>query len=346
MPDTEFGRQDREAALKRILLLGTTGVDKVTAWNRLTQERARRATDQHTSVPPTPVFLDFEKTFLKVEARTLYSFLDDTESAQQQAWDRAWDKLASKLKASDDSFAVAVHAAFVRDEFGTRSFLAPEKLKDLGFTDIVTLIDDVYSCWWRTESRAINAKWVGRPSLLQLMQGRQAELLLGDLAARSLGLRNTLLSVLHPARVLDRLIFGDGDLRSVYLSFPISGPRRRDGSSGITEISSYISRAAALERSRENTVCFCPLAIDEIPLTLERPVKIVKEPSGKEVEYVEFTPSRERWKLDQFWPNDILMGSVIDETMSVPRSQVVASAGAIVDEVGVRDYRLLTHRML
>jgi hypothetical protein len=324
-------------AMTRILLLGTTGVEKLFAWNQLAQERARAAAEDGTEVPIMPKFLDFEKDFLKAEAQTLYSFLDDTEQAQYETWNRAWDKLAMKLTESDDSFAVAVHAVFVRDEFGTRSFLEPDKLTDLGFTHIVTLIDDVYSCWWRTEQRAKHARWVGRPTLSQLLQGRHAELLLGDLIARPLHLKNTMLSVLHPARVLSRLIFDATPPRTVYLSFPISGPRRRPDASGVDEISGYVARAAELERTKNNVISLCPLAIDELPLTRDRPIVV-----NDSVECVEFSPPTNRWNVSDFWPSEILLGSTIDEKMLIPQKQVSACAGAILDEVGVRDYRLLS----
>ena len=139
----------------RVLLLGTTGVEKLTAWNNLLLERTQRATELHTSPPATPRYIDFEKDFLKKESpHELFSFLESAEDVQHHAWNRAWAKLEAQLTSSDEDVAIAVHATFVRDGFGTRSFLAPERLSRLKLTDIITLIDDVYSCWSRTEKRA------------------------------------------------------------------------------------------------------------------------------------------------------------------------------------------------
>ena len=154
-----------------------------------------------------------------------------------------------------------------------------------------------------------------------------------------------MVSVLHPARVLDRLLFGDEDLRTVYLSFPISGPRKRQrdfsDNTAIQQVSEFVARAAELERTHKNVVSFCPLAIDELPLTVESTVEI-KQIAGKDVEHVRFRPSSRRWSVSDLWGNDILLGTVIDETMSIPKKQVVECTGAIENEVGVRDYRLLS----
>ncbi len=327
----------------RVLLLGTTGVQNNVVWARLDQERTGQAASRGEGTAHVPRFLDFEKEYLQPQSGTLFGFLDATEREQQHCWETAWAQLHGDLAGSSEDLALAVHATFVREDFGTRAFLAPERLRGLGITHVVTLMDDVYSCWWQTEARAARDHWIGRPTLLQLIHGRQAELLLGDLLARSLGLSNILLSALHPARVLDRLLFSSGRPRIVYLSFPISGPRKRGDSTGIDEISGYLKMAAAVERERRGVVCLCPLAIDELPMTnLDLPrFKKVRDDPKKPEDHLRFCPADHRWDVRAFWPSDILMSDVIHDTMELPLSQVLAVSGALLDEVGVRDYRLL-----
>ncbi len=166
---------------------------------------------------------------------------------------------------------------------------------------------------------------------------------MGDLAARSLGLHNTLLPVLHPARVLERLLFSETTPRAVYLSFPITGPRARDDDSGEQELSGYLRQLADIERELPSVICFCPLAIDELPLA--QPLPQVERPpidAAEEPElYAIFEPAKRRWNVRSFWPTDQLMGEPVSETIELPLSQVIGVRGALFDEVGIRDYRLL-----
>lgn len=323
----------------RALILGTTGVDKARVWAALDQER-------HRVQAQTPRLIDFEHDYL-IANGSMYSFLESEEAVQHLLWTGAWDRFLQALGDSSADFALAMHGAYLRSNFGTRTFLDPHRLVSLGLTHVITLIDDVWAAWDRTERRALEADagWYGTPTLLQLVQGRGAEILIGDLIARELGLTNFVLSVAHPARVLNRYLFSGHRPWTVYLSFPISGPRKRlPDVSGVDELSSLLRRAGDLERGRPDVICLCPLAVDELPLLDFDPQQVYKqdvEGEDEPVRYVDFDPGARRWDVRSFWPDDVLLSPPPTSIVTVPVGQIEAADGGIRDDVAVRDYRLL-----
>ncbi|MBI4487496.1 MAG: hypothetical protein HY694_00290 [Deltaproteobacteria bacterium] len=203
----------------------------------------------------------------------------------------------------------------------------------------MTLIDDVYTKWYQTERRSGGLEWKGRPSLAQLIEARRDEIFLGDVLATNLAsggneLRNYVIAVHHPARVLSHLIFNSHP-RMIYLSFPISEPRRllqQGDSSGISEINDFLKRAFAREKDSEATVCFCPLTIDELPLT------VLKGKKGT----VQLQRSH-RWDVTAFYGSEPLLTDphFLPESMSLPHNQVKDATAMITSDVATRDYRLV-----
>lgn len=254
--------------IRRALVLGTTGVDKRGALDRLLAYRETHADISNLVVK------DFEQDYVKKHTE-LHGYLDVAAGPQKELWRKAWQDCIREIDELQDKVVILLmHGVLVRPLYGTRSAVDIAALRAFQPDILVTLIDDVYTQWYRTEHRATELGFRGRPSLAELLDARRDETFLGDILASNLGSEGSLiphflLAVHHHARTLDRLLFGPPKRRTVYLSFPISGPRRKlkDGdTSGIEETNAFLQRANDFDKESGNSIFFCPLTIDELPL--------------------------------------------------------------------------------
>jgi len=323
---------------KRILILGVTGVDKQHAMSQLRQWRAAEADAGDL------VLVDFEREFIEPRAGSLYGYLDALEMNQRSLWEAAWSDFRSRLpELATKDIVLSLHGTLVRPLYGTRSPVLIDALRDFQPSVIVTLIDDVYAKWHRTERRAGNLDWRGRPTLEQLITARRSEIFLGDLLARNLrpdgALSNYVLAVRHPARTLHRLLFGPQKLARTYWSFPISEPRRMQAAgdlAGINAVDDFLTRGADFERRNPSVCCFCPLMIDELPL-----IKTAADKGNGE--FVDFDLAA-RWNVRSFWgPDEKLLvdDASLPAQLHLPRQFVRDVAGMIPADVQTRDYRLV-----
>lgn len=317
---------------RRVLLLGVTGVDKGLALNQLKEYKETLTTQNLNST-------DFMKQFIEPEIG-LQDFLDSVEDRQRYTWQRGWTNFAKELPGPEEDAILSLHGVLVRPLYGIRTPIDLESLKQFQPDTIITLIDDVYMMWYRTQERAAVEESVGRPTLEQLLTARRAELFLGDIIRNYCGIKrlNTLIAVNHPARVLDRLLSGPANLKRVYLSFPISGPRRDLESGddlGINQIDAFLRQAAAFEQKNPGFVFFCPLTIDELPL-----LKLLKGSRRKKM--VEFHTAN-RWDVRRFWRDETLLTSRPDPpiNLQLKREDVDLAEGLIRADVATRDYRLV-----
>lgn len=322
---------------RRILVLGSTGVGKAVALQQLSNYRERLA-----GVPVK--FFDFEKDFVEAE-RPLYQYLDVDEVAQRRIWQAAWVRFLEEFGALGDTDVIlAMHGVVVRKMYGFRTPIIIDDIKRFSPSLIITLIDDVYLQWARTERRAHGEDHIGRPTLAQLLAARRAEIFLADIIAAHVNppTLNYALAVHHPARTLDRLIFGAATRRkTIYLSFPISGPRRDQGegdSSGIDGINAFLAAASEFDRASPPAVCFCPLTIDELPLAAEC------DATADNADEVAFNVRAKRWDVRQFYGSDPLL--TVPEShpveVRIPRQDCEDAVGLIKTDVAVRDYRLVS----
>ncbi len=341
---------------KRILVLGITGVDKERAIDNLLDFYAE---DPHGK--PQPVAIDFEKQYIPRIA-DLHEYLDEKERNQSRIWEEAWSDFSKDYGGYEGDIILSLHGVIVRKLYGFRSPLNLKLLEEWAPTDIVTLIDDIYMCWFRTEYRAGGLDWKGRPTLEQLLTARRVETHTGDLIAGHCTARkytkNYILAVRHPVRVLYRLLYGpQPQTKPVYLSFPITGPRdmREKGSNqGIDEVNGFIKEASGFEVRNPNVACFCPLAIDELPI--ESLFKMMDGGSGREaakdssgaVAKMDIeTVLKQRWEVDDFWDGEILLtdDSVVPEiaktAIELDIDQVRDALGLIRTDVAHRDFRLV-----
>jgi hypothetical protein len=142
---------------KRILLLGPTGVDKAAAVNRLCARL--EATLGHRFK-----FVDFENDFLKshLSVKNWTIFLAQDIAQQAATWRRGWDDLKKTL--DSENTKLGLHATYVSSPLGLRCPIhIPSICEDFNPTLIVSLIDDVYQMWTRTEARAAGQEIKGRP---------------------------------------------------------------------------------------------------------------------------------------------------------------------------------------
>ncbi len=145
---------------KRILLLGPTGVDKSGA-------AARLAARVKATLGHTLTYIDFENAFLKqqLDVKNWTIFLAQDIAVQAKAWRRGWDEFKKKIN-NEEITVLGLHASYVSGPLGLRCPVhIPSIVEDYKPTLIVTLIDDVFQMWSRTEERAAGQEIKGRPSL-------------------------------------------------------------------------------------------------------------------------------------------------------------------------------------
>ena len=265
-------------------------------------------------------------------------------------WLKAWGVLTENHlseELEDEAIILSIHGVITRKNYGIRSPINIQKIMEtFRPTMIITLIDDVYLLWYRTTERAKEFGFLGTPTLAQLLETRRAEIFLGDLIAKQAAGPNDLiphyvLSIWHPARVMDRLIFNEQNLVIGYMSFPISRPRKaeREGDSTvITELNDYFKEISDFEARNPNVTFFCPLCIDELPLVMnELPTQHTGDKS------VSTFSTSMRWQVTDFYKDTHLLTdpSKVPDEICIPSKQIELAEGFIREDVTTRDYRLV-----
>jgi hypothetical protein len=314
---------------KRVLLLGPTGVDKRSAVDRLCKRLEL--------VGHSARFVDFENDFLKshLGVKNWMTFLAQDIALQFAAWGRAWEAFEPTL---DNGITIlGLHATYVSGVLGLRSPVhIPSICEDFKPTLIITLIDDVFMMWSRTEERAEGKEYRGRPSFEELLVARRAEQLLGDLIlshTATPGVRHVLCAVGNCLDVLVNLIVFDAAV--TYISFPITAPRKlaKSGDVSFIELINQAHRLAASEMMNDRKRAFIsPLAIDELPI-------VTAKRDGTEIV---FNLSADRWNLNDLWGNqDLLILPGMPGELRFPIEQVEHGTAMIDTDVGWRDRRLV-----
>jgi hypothetical protein len=316
---------------KRILLLGPTGVDKAAAAARLSLHLERRGHGFR--------FVDFENAHLKNEpgARSWTQFLAQDLALQTLTWRRAWDEFKKSL--TTETTVLALHATYVSSVLGLRFPIhIPSICQDFQPTLIISLIDDVYAMWKRTEERAAGRDDKGRPNFDQLLVARRAEQTMGDLVlshTESRATRHVLCATGNNLDALANLIIFDAPV--TYLSFPISAPRRlaKAGDTSFIELINQAHHLAAEEMVRDTRRCFIsPLAIDELP--------IVFKAESEASDTVSFNCANDRWNVAELWGSpDLPILRSEDKVTAFPKEEVLSVREAMRTDVGWRDRRLV-----
>lgn len=328
----------------RIILLGPTGISKSVALEKL-----NASAEQQLGRPME--IIDFEKELMLETSlfNTWPGFLRGDHSFQKYVWREAWKIFRGRLEGRQSAeipLILSMHASYVRGDEGVRSVLDLHSIcNDFQPTLIITLIDDVYNMWWRTEHRAQGEEHKGRPTLEQLIIARRSEVTIGDLITCQQSLeyrsRHVLFSVNHPVDVLLEIILFDAPI--VYLSFPISAPRDliRDSQDesfylAINDFHQRVLRKFS-SQPRPKKAFVSPLAIDELPLR----TSIEDAISSGENDDIEFDPTTVRWPLADLWQGATLLSDIAPPRIPIPIEQAKDVSGLIRTDVGWRDYKLV-----
>lgn len=353
---------------KRVLFFGVTGVDKtggedIKDWGAI--RRLARWVEDHRGRSPRPKVVDFEAEYLFNPEKggiASFSFLNDEQYKQREVWRRAWAQFDAEILSDsnlEQDLYVSMHACIVRGHYGVRSVIDPVKVAQRVRPNlIVTLLDDVYDMWWRTEARAGGVAWVGRPTIEQLVFARRAELIMADQVAFSdeQPIANLVISVAHPCETLANRIYAPNPM-VVYLCFPISAPRRLDREanaasegSGHKDIMSFLATAYERQHGNRDLVVVCPLGIDELPLVeamKDESTHVEQDGGGFGAgctKYVRFDRDTRRWPLNEVWPADECLSigpPAAGDRKAIPLEQLEKAAGVLHSDVGWRDYRLI-----
>ena len=354
-----------KAMHKRILLLGTTGIKKA----NIAHNVKKVMEEEHSHIIK---IIDFEKDYFKESThyRSMSHFLNSERYIQDQIWNDAWKNLSKYLENSHDNTPIMLilHGVYVNPGYGVRSFL---DFNDVCSTFqpslIITLIDDIFNMWWRTFSYADGDKNQGQPTFEQLLMARRAEIIVGDLIAHQNSLekpaRHIVCSVNHPISIIIKIILVNAGI--VYLSFPISEPRRlfKAGDRSFIDAINRLHNMAS-NRANNKVVYISPLAIDELPLCVSASIKIIEKEKEKEkisldekldkanrdTEYkkldnLEFHFEKKmRWPISELWHDKRIMYQNIPELpdkINIPVIQLENICGIIKTDIGWRDYKLI-----
>jgi len=327
----------------RVLFLGSTGTDKMTAVKKCVRHLAQYG--HKSDVRP----VDFEREYLfSRSGSTIQSFLAKPALEQAEIWKHGWDNFVKTL--SNGIVLLALHGTIVRDDFGVRIAMdTGAVVRDFRPSLVVTLIDDVYTCWWRTEQRASGELSRGRPTFEQLLMARRVEAILGDEVIRQLraadqDARHVMLSIQHPVTALTHLVLSE-NAKVVYLSFPITAPvelseskvakMRDQGQRVRSAINEFHTLALDFQQRYTELVVVSPLTIEEIPFA-DAALK-----NAKKNEF-QFDVRKHRWPISDLWGSaEILSGSCPSSIPIRPASSAALVEGLLRTDVGWRDYRLV-----
>ncbi len=359
---------------KRILVLGVTGINKANPNDPADGSRGcmLRFADweERTSGREVQV-VDLFHEYLTVD---LPSYLYTSREEQTQHWLGAWKRFVQEVekgKFSED-LCLCIHGVLTNEVYGLRSpVLVKQIARDFSPDVVITLIDDVYSLYQRTQLRARGLKAKGMPTLEQLIVARRAETVVGDQIAQQTNVivrnheevycadegcvKNYVVAVGHPVSLLHRLVYAK-ELTTVYLSHPISEPRRmsdeEDDPTGLDDVNEYLRKIVEFERNTPKLAVFYPATIDELPL-----VKLICAPRSfafhdKEWRWRPVDPSSlpetltfhssSRWDLRAvFGEDDLLREQADGPDIEIPTEQVSQAAGSLVADVGWRDTTLI-----
>jgi hypothetical protein len=330
---------------KLFLFLGTTGTEKEEALKRL----SKWAEDQGR---PQPFTIDFEDQIgtLHYSNGSLYEYMDLPKlSLQRPQWKTTFEQVLPLVeeKQQKRDVYIALHGSLIRREYGVRSVLNLLNIAKLNPDAIITLIDDIFVNWCITEKRAHGGQdQKGRPTLAQLLIGRRHEILIGDIIANFLedefGLPRKphyVIALRHSVETLGRLLYGNS-IKRVYVSFPISMPRKRqkqDDCNAINEINGMLQKALEFQKNHKNLVLFLPVTLDEM-LLANLAASITKDSGDNDMVALKLT---QRWQIPEVLGKTLRNEEALPRVLEIPAGQLREIAGLINDEILTHDFRMI-----
>lgn len=252
---------------RRVIFTGPTGVEKKTV--------LRKLADEYFSVKELSIKAEdpdaqrfFQRFSVEEEIKGVMGadhimvFLDEPKySRQKSIWKGAIKRLSKKVRKLPPQVNVLI-------EFHTCYFLGQKRLRfwdlseinSLKPTDLITLLDDSYSIRYRVDLGERKHSVGSYLRLQDIIDWRRTEVLLSDLVAASLKIKNFIVPVKHPRQVLHRLLFKRGTSLLIYAAYPITEPRKPEHQpEGRKEIDEH----RYFLHGKEHYVVFDPLSIDE-----------------------------------------------------------------------------------
>lgn len=247
-------------------------------------------------------------------------FLDSYLDKQRNEWYGAVNQLLDKIDREQyDHVIISMHLTYFRHNTYW-SLIDANALKEFKFDMIITLIDDAYSVWNRIRSRESRERHGVYIRLRDVFIWRTVEIMMADMLATVLGIRNYVMAIKHPIDTFYKLMFTK--LPKAYLSHPIS--HVRGNREAINEITGFARRL------RDVVVLFEPTTIDELI-----------------IEYNWFNRGQstiinreDRWPVDND-DGEYPIILVDDEVREVVAKNPVTKRSLIQDQVMKRDYRYI-----
>ena len=238
----------------RAILAGTTGTRKGKVLNKIEaylRDRWQEFGDtvmtselQDEIRPTTPEYV----TFLKKTSR----------EDQRRDWREAWDRFLEKKQTPSPQYVFLALHLTNRCRERTFSLIDWNRLRDFKPDVLITLIEDIYDIWNRIKQGEERLPTPTYMRLNEVMEWRQDEMMIADLIAHSLGIKNYVVPVKHPSDMLMNLLFREKRKLRIYAAFPVTDTRFEEAAR--SEIDRY------RETLQRNFIVFDPLTIDEMIL--------------------------------------------------------------------------------
>jgi hypothetical protein len=202
-------------------------------------------------------FFSLEEEIKRSKNLEIPTWLEREEERLEEDWKEAFSEVLKKLRKLPKNIIafIELHTHYFRGQ--KRPFLIDlREILKLKPNLIITLINDVYSIYYEVKKRELSKPTGSYLRLSDILDWRDREISFSDSLARTLKIKNYVVSVKHPTKMLYRLIF-ERDKRCIcYLSFPITETRKTK--EGIEEINEHRYRLHQTEH-----IVFDPLTIDE-----------------------------------------------------------------------------------
>ncbi|HVZ92373.1 MAG TPA: hypothetical protein VG843_12035 [Rhizomicrobium sp.] len=333
---------------KRVLILGPTGTKKDELLPKIAGDLQRTSGEQvhklhfEDFLDSSPLYLTFQK------------FLRQGHMTQAMIWDHAWTSLHKELGKipENETVLLSMHGAYVRADQGTRSIANLNRIcEEFRPTLVITVFDDVYQMWSRTEAEAQGDNTVIRPTLQELIAARRAEIMIGDMLVVQRPMtkcRHVIIALNHPVRFFSELILSNAQI--CYLSFPITAfreqsPEAKELAEKIRGVHGEAVASFNADGSARK-IFISPLAIDELPLSVryrewrEANPELAKKPDDDTP--VEFDVGALRFPVEEIWPKEELANMPVANSVLIPSNQLRLATGLIGTDVGWRDFKLVS----
>jgi hypothetical protein len=313
--------------LVRVIFAGTTGIRKHYAINKIVGKaltEAKQPTDPDNIHAREFIrYFDFESELEKKFKIPLWTFRTSLHFKEQHdMWKQTFNQILDDIDNNPSKHVfISLHTTFFNSSrfFSTLDHDAITRFKPELF---INFIEDTYAVWQRIVTKTVTKEDPAKSylRLRDIMVWRTVEILVTDMLAKTLSVKNYVVAIKHPLNMLFNLIFNPKIL-FVYASFPIS--KTRNEADRRKEIDGFRFKLHG------NYVIFDPLTIDE-----------------KILQFIPKKGKRTILHKDRKWPIPAEFPLVGDDDLKFPISlntqEVEEISQDIDDNVKFRDFRLIS----